>query len=84
MGFKVDEKHIINLTVSGPRTYWAKMQISSYRQHLAFSLFGQNAPTAPLSFTVLLCFLCLLIPPILLTRCIYMIRIVYSSESAGS
>lgn len=37
MGFKVDEKHIISLTISGPHTYWAKMQISSYRQQLAFS-----------------------------------------------
>lgn len=38
MGFKLDEKRIIRLTVSGPHTYWAKMQISSYREPLAFSL----------------------------------------------
>lgn len=42
-------------------TYWAKMQISSCRQQLAFSLFGQNVPTALLSITIFLCFLRLLL-----------------------
>lgn len=61
MAFQVDEKHIISLTVSGPHTHRATMQISSYRQQLAFSSLGQNVPTAPLSATIFLCFLHLLL-----------------------
>lgn len=69
MGFKVDEKRIISLTVSGPHTYWAKMQISYYREQLASLVkvhpllltYGRLSLFSPSP----------LIPLIVLTRCRY-------------